>query len=141
MAPLVVNRKGVYTDLAKWAKARGHTHLRIDGEFVSLNPFPRIDRFKEHTIELPVADMQVLPANEALLRQALKTALEHGKGVVHLLAPLDGLTCAMNHGETSEQWARRKNVRALEDEPGFRRAPLPDSASHSRTAQPPANHP
>ena len=34
LAPLVVNRKGVYTDLAKWAKARGHTHLRVDGEFV-----------------------------------------------------------------------------------------------------------
>ena len=34
LAPLVVNRKGLYTDLAKWAKARGHTHLRVDGEFV-----------------------------------------------------------------------------------------------------------
>jgi excinuclease ABC subunit A len=34
LAPLVVNRKGVYTDLAKWAKARGHTHLRVDGEFL-----------------------------------------------------------------------------------------------------------
>ncbi|MBV9892459.1 MAG: excinuclease ABC subunit UvrA, partial [Rhizobacter sp.] len=33
LAPLVVARKGVYTDLAKWAKARGHTHLRVDGEF------------------------------------------------------------------------------------------------------------
>ena len=31
LAPLVVNRKGVYTDLAKWAKARGHSHLRVDG--------------------------------------------------------------------------------------------------------------
>ena len=67
----MVGRKGVYTDLAKWAKARGHSHLRIDGEFVKVDPFPRIDRFKEHTIELPVADMLVNPANEAALRQAL----------------------------------------------------------------------
>jgi len=29
-APLVVNRKGVYSDLAKWASGRGHTHLRVD---------------------------------------------------------------------------------------------------------------
>ena len=33
------HRKGVYTDLAKWAKARGHTHLRVDGEFLKLDPF------------------------------------------------------------------------------------------------------
>ena len=38
LAPLVVTRKGVYTDLAKWAKARGHTHLRVDGEFLQARP-------------------------------------------------------------------------------------------------------
>ena len=38
LAPLVVARKGVYTDLAKWAKARGHTHLRVDGAFVRGRP-------------------------------------------------------------------------------------------------------
>ena len=59
LAPLVVNRKGVYTDLAKWAKARGHTHLRVDGEFIKVDPWPRLDRFKEHTLELPVGDLVV----------------------------------------------------------------------------------
>jgi excinuclease ABC subunit A len=95
MAPLVVNRKGVYTDLAKWAKARGHSHLRIDGEFLKVDPFPRIDRFKEHTIELPVGDLVIDPANEAELRTLLTKALDLGKGVMHLLAPLDGLQAAM----------------------------------------------
>ena len=59
LAPLVVARKGVYTDLAKWAKARGHTHLRVDGEFMKVDPWPRLDRFKEHTLELPVGDLVV----------------------------------------------------------------------------------
>jgi excinuclease ABC subunit A len=95
LAPLVVNRKGVYTDLAKWAKARGHTHLRVDGEFLSLNPFPRIDRFKEHTLELPVGDIVVTPESEVELRALLSQALELGKGVLHLLHPLDGLAAAM----------------------------------------------
>jgi excinuclease ABC subunit A len=95
LAPLVVNRKGVYTDLAKWAKARGHTHLRVDGEFLPLNPFPRIDRFKEHTLELPVGDIVVTPENEAELRELLSKALDLGKGVLHLLHPLDGLAAAM----------------------------------------------
>ncbi|MBK1711805.1 excinuclease ABC subunit UvrA [Rubrivivax gelatinosus] len=98
LAPLVVNRKGVYTDLAKWAVARGHTHLRVDGEFVALAPFPRLDRFKEHTIELPVGDIVVDPADEAGLRALLAKALELGKGVLHLLHPLDGLAEAMDGG-------------------------------------------
>jgi excinuclease ABC subunit A len=98
LAPLVVNRKGVYTDLAKWAKARGHSHLRVDGEFLRVDPFPRIDRFKEHTIELPVGDIVVDPANETELRDVLVRALDIGKGVMHLLAPLDGLKDAMDSG-------------------------------------------
>ncbi|CAM5784820.1 excinuclease ABC subunit UvrA [Rhizobacter fulvus] len=95
LAPLVVARKGVYTDLAKWAKSRGHTHLRVDGEFLKVDPWPRLDRFKEHTLELPVGDIVVDPANEAALRGLLASALELGKGVMHLLAPLDGLIGAM----------------------------------------------
>ncbi|KWF80768.1 excinuclease ABC subunit A [Burkholderia diffusa] len=97
LAPLVVNRKGVYTDLAKWAKARGSTHLRVDGEFVTVDPWPKLDRFREHTIELPVADIVVSPDNEAELRRMLDETLELGKGVMHLLAPLDGLHHAMQN--------------------------------------------
>jgi excinuclease ABC subunit A len=95
LAPLVVNRKGVYTDLAKWSKARGHTHLRVDGEFLKVDPWPRLDRFKEHTLELPVGDIVVSPDAEAELRALLAKTLDLGKGVMHLLAPLDGLKGAM----------------------------------------------
>ena len=101
LAPLVVNRKGVYTELAEWARPRGYTHLRVDGEFLPTQGFPRIDRFKEHTIELPVASLDVLPAQETELRQALRTALEHGKGVVHVLSALDGLKEAMASGTST----------------------------------------
>ena len=98
LAPLVVNRKGVYTDLAKWAKARGHTHLRVDGEFMKVDPWPRIDRFKEHTLELPVGDLIVSADNEGELRALLTKALDLGKGVMHLLSPLEGLRGAMLAG-------------------------------------------
>ncbi|MGF6724838.1 excinuclease ABC subunit A [Paraburkholderia sp. GAS41] len=101
LAPLVVNRKGVYTDLAKWAKARGNTHLRVDGEFVPVDPWPKLDRFREHTIELPVADLVVSAENEAELRRLLDEALEVGKGVMHLLAPLDGLQNALKSGRAT----------------------------------------
>ena len=98
LAPLVVARKGVYTDLAKWAKARGHTHLRVDGAFVAVDPWPRLDRFKEHTLELPVGDLVIAPEREDELRTLLARALESGKGVMHLLVPLDGLAHAMDNG-------------------------------------------
>eukprot|EP01030_Chromulinospumella_sphaerica_P002934 gene2934-2868_t len=101
LAPLVTNRKGVYTELADWARPRGYTHLRVDGDFLPTQGFPRIDRFKEHNIELPVASLDVLPSNETALRQALTKTLEHGKGVVHVLSDLDGLREAMFSGEST----------------------------------------
>ena len=101
LAPLVVARKGVYTDLAKWAKARGHTHLRVDGEFLKVDPWPRLDRFKEHTLELPVGDLVIAPEREAELRAMLAKALDIGKGVMHLLGPLDGLDQAMELGHST----------------------------------------
>jgi len=91
LAPLVTARKGYYTDLAKWAAAKGFTHLRVDGAFLPTAKWPRLSRFQEHNIELPVADLDVDPANESALRSALQRALDFGKGVVHAIAPLDGL--------------------------------------------------
>jgi excinuclease ABC subunit A len=99
LAPLVMNRKGVYTELADWARPRGFTHLRVDGNFLPTTGFPRIDRFKEHTIELPVFSLTVQPEQEAQLRQALATTLTHGKGVLHVLSELGGLQAAMQAGQ------------------------------------------
>jgi len=92
LAPLVVARKGYYTDLAKWAAAKGYTHLRVDGKFLSTSNWPRLSRFQEHNIELPVADLEVDPDNEAALRDSLSRALDFGKGAVQVIAPLDGLS-------------------------------------------------
>ncbi len=101
MAPLVIARKGFYTDLAKWARGKGYTHLRVDGEFLPTARWPRLDRFREHTIELPVADITVKADNEAALRSALAQALEIGKGVVHVLSPLEALAAAMEKNDPS----------------------------------------
>ena len=89
LAPLVTNRKGYYTDLAKWASSKGHTHLRVDGAFIPVAPWPRLDRYKEHTIELPVADLTVDANDEGSLRDAVRNALEHGQGVMSIVWPLD----------------------------------------------------
>ena len=106
LAPLVVNRKGLYTEQARWAKVRGHTHLRVDGEFMPVSPWPRLDRFKEHTVELPVGDLVIDPAHEPQIRQLLADTLSAGKGVLHLLSPLEGLHEAMTQGTSASGLGR-----------------------------------
>ena len=83
LAPLVVSRKGYYTDLAKWAAAKGYRHLRVDGRFLPTESWPRLDRFLEHDIELPVGTVKVSNAGVAKLRELLARALSLGKGVVY----------------------------------------------------------
>jgi excinuclease ABC subunit A len=85
LAPLVVGRKGYYTDLAAWAGKKGFRELRVDGALIPVAPWPRLDRFKEHTIELPVAELAVGPRAEGELRAGIAAALGYGKGVVHVL--------------------------------------------------------
>ena len=101
LAPLVVGRKGVYTDLAKWAAAKGYTHLRVDGRFLPTQPWPRIDRYIEHHIELPVADLTVSPWREPELREALRTALDFGKGTLMLATGMDDYAQAWRNGNRS----------------------------------------
>ena len=98
LAPLVISRKGIYTELAEWARPKGYSHLRVDGQFVSTQNFPKLDRFKEHSIELPVLSLTVEAAQEALLRQGIEQALVHGKGVMMVLSQLDGLAHALENG-------------------------------------------
>ncbi|HEU4779028.1 MAG TPA: excinuclease ABC subunit UvrA, partial [Steroidobacteraceae bacterium] len=85
LAPLVVARKGYYTELAKWASARGYKQLRVDGEMMSTNQFPRLNRFKEHTIELPMNQINVQRDSADLLERNVIRALDMGKGLVHVL--------------------------------------------------------
>ncbi len=85
LAPLVVARKGYYTELAKWASARGYKQLRVDGEMMSTSQFPRLNRFKEHTIELPMNQINVQKDSADLLERNVIRALDMGKGLVHVL--------------------------------------------------------
>ena len=84
LAPLIVARKGLYTALAKWARGKGYAELQVDGSMLPTAKWPRLDRFIEHNIELPVATLKVSAAREAELRAALAVGLQHGRGVVHI---------------------------------------------------------
>jgi len=90
LAPLVVARKGYYTELARWAARRGHDELRVDGELTPTAAWPRLDRFIEHDIELPLGEVRVEPRNEARLRELLLEGIELGKGSVQVIPPGGG---------------------------------------------------
>jgi excinuclease ABC subunit A len=94
LAPLVVGRKGYYTELARWAARRGFDELRVDGELTPTARWPRLDRFIEHDIELPVGQLLVEPRAEARLRELVGQALELGKGSV-LVAGAGGAAPAL----------------------------------------------
>jgi excinuclease ABC subunit A len=91
LSPLIVARKGLYTALAKWARGKGFGELRVDGAMLPTAKWPRLDRFMEHSIDLPVATLTVNAAREPELRAALDLALEHGRGVVHIAAAAAGV--------------------------------------------------
>jgi excinuclease ABC subunit A len=85
LAPLVQNRKGIYKDLAEWVESKEFSTLRVNGIIVPVNPWPKLDRYKEHTIELPVTTIKITPQNEQEVLTSIKTALDYGKGVISLL--------------------------------------------------------
>ncbi|MFP4565185.1 MAG: excinuclease ABC subunit UvrA [Spirochaetaceae bacterium] len=90
LAPLVTARKGYYTDLAAWASGKGFRHLRVDGKLLETGAWPRLDRFREHTIQAPVGEVTVSPARRADLRALLERAAALGKGVIHVLDAATG---------------------------------------------------
>jgi len=85
LAPLIVSRKGYYTELAKWAARKGFAHLRVDGERTPTAQWPRLDRYREHDIELPVGTFKVAPRSEQELRRHLDSALSFGNGLAYVL--------------------------------------------------------
>ena len=83
-APLIVDRKGYYTDLAKWALNKGFTSLRVDGKYLATDNWPRLDRYQEHNIDLPVGNLTIDVKNEAALTAMIQRAVDVGSGVVKI---------------------------------------------------------
>jgi len=71
LAPLVKARKGFHTEVAAWAKRQGFTELLVDGKFEHVDRFPKLERFREHSIDVVVDDV--------------RRALEIGKGTARIL--------------------------------------------------------
>ena len=79
--PLVRGRKGVYRDMARTWAARGFKHMIVDGQLVSLDRWPTLDRYREHDIALPIGEMTCKHGtSETRLTTCIEQALDIGKG-------------------------------------------------------------
>ncbi len=84
LAPLVSARKGYYTDLAAWAAGKGFAELMVDGRLLATEPWPRLDRFREHDIDAPIAAIDVDRHAAAAVEAAVAQALEFGRGALYV---------------------------------------------------------
>lgn len=82
LAPLIRGRKGFHTEIARWAVKKGFKLLRVDGKWIEPDKFQPLDRYKEHQIEVLVAQ---LTAKQKDLPMLVSQALSLGKGTLYAL--------------------------------------------------------
>jgi len=86
LAPLIRGKKGYHTEVAEWALKQGFTRLLVDKQFKDAESFTRLERFKEHDIDVVTAvfTRQSGDASITQLKSLLEHALRIGKGLVKL---------------------------------------------------------
>lgn len=85
LAPLVRNRKGHYKEVFENMRKKGYLYVRIDGEIREILPGMKLDRYKNHNIELVVDKLRVSDNDERRLKESLRTAMQRGEGLVMIL--------------------------------------------------------
>ncbi len=77
LAPVVRNRKGFHTDVAEWAASHGYAEVRADGEFHPATERLRLDRFREHNVEIVVGVLDAKQRGRRLRGRASPRAQTH----------------------------------------------------------------
>lgn len=90
LAPLVRNRKGHYKELFDTIRRKGFLNVRVDGEIMELKKGMKVDRYKNHDIEVVIDKLVVQDKDDQRLARSVSKALEQGNGLVLLLDATDG---------------------------------------------------
>jgi excinuclease ABC subunit A len=90
LAPLVKARKGFHTEVARWAERQGFDTLYVDRKLVPIPHFRKLERFKEHTLDVVVGLIDRKRIAET--RDVVRRALEIGRGTGRLLDSKNRLT-------------------------------------------------
>lgn len=84
-APLIRDRKGHHQPIANWIADHGYAMMRVDGTIILTEDFEKLDRYKEHNIEVVIADLMAISRSPTKIADALKEALQRGRGTALLL--------------------------------------------------------
>ena len=76
-------RKGYHKEVAAWVKREGYQELIVDGKRYGIDEFPDLERYREHTIDVVIAELK--DPDDKELQQLIKTALQIGNGSAFLL--------------------------------------------------------
>ena len=85
LAPLVRNRKGHYKELFENLAKKGYLQVRVDGEIMEIVPSMKLDRYRNHSIELIVDKLRVAHKDESRLRESVEKALKAGEKQIMIL--------------------------------------------------------
>ena len=94
LAPLVRSRKGHYKELFEQVRKKGYLYVRVDGEVREVTHGMKLDRYKNHDIEVVIEKMVVTDKDDKRLKQSVATAMRQGDG---LLLILDVATESIRH--------------------------------------------
>ena len=82
LSPLVRNRKGHYKELFEQIRKKGYLNVRVDGEIREILPGMKVDRYKNHSIEILIDKLQVSNKFEDKLKASVRTAMKQGSGLI-----------------------------------------------------------
>ena len=85
LAPLVRNRKGHYKELFEQIRKKGYLTVRVDGELKEITHGMKLDRYKNHSVELVVDKLIISEKDERRLKDSVKTAMKQGDGLIMIL--------------------------------------------------------
>lgn len=85
LAPLVRQRKGHYRELFEQMRRKGYLYIRVDGEIKEIGRGMKVDRYKNHNIEVVIDKLKVEPGEEERLRRTVATAMKQGDGVIMVM--------------------------------------------------------
>ena len=85
LAPLVRTRKGHYKELFEQVRKKGYLYVRVDGEIKEALPGMKLDRYKNHDIEVVIDKLVVTDKDDVRLKNSVATAMQQGDGLLMIL--------------------------------------------------------
>ena len=85
LSPVVRQRKGHYRELFESMRRKGYLYMRVDGEIQEIVRGMKVDRYKNHNIEVVIDKLAVREQDDERLRKSVETAMRQGDGMIMIL--------------------------------------------------------